>query len=341
MGVVLIASVATASGCRYQPKIAPAEIVAAEVIRAPSTASPGGPRWRLFAVGDVKIDPDDIARDPFGAVRPALADADLSVVNVEMAIGDPTTAGAPATKSYTFLGSPMAPAILAKAGVTVASLANNHSLDYGPVALMSTIGRLRGAGVAPVGAGPDDAAAYQPVIRTVAGGTVRVAVVAGSAVYPESTWAAARARPGVASAYNAARFATAVRAARAQADVVIAFLHWGEESRICPNDAQRSLAAALRRAGATAVLGAHPHVLQPLVREGDGVVAYSLGNFVFDRRTGPAGESVVLELGFDGTRLVEVTTHPHVLDSGRPQPVSHTSAAGRRVAASLANPCAA
>jgi poly-gamma-glutamate synthesis protein (capsule biosynthesis protein) len=135
-----------------------------------------------------------------------------------------------------------------------------------------------------------------------------------------------------------------VRDARRQAEVVIAFVHWGEESQACPNESQRTLAAALRTAGATAVLGAHPHVLQPLVQEGTmsdapGVIAYSLGNFVFDRRTGPAGDSVVLELGFDGPRLVDVKAHPHLLDTGRPKAVAAGSAAGARIAAALANPC--
>jgi poly-gamma-glutamate synthesis protein (capsule biosynthesis protein) len=352
--VLLVAAATSAVACRYQPKLTTGVLAAATVtttsttaVTVPSTTAappvPTGTRWRLFAAGDVKIDPDDASGDPLGSVRPRLSEADVSLVNVEMAIGDPTTAGTAASKSYTFLGAPAAPAILARAGVDVVGLANNHSLDYGPATLLDTIDRLRSAGAETVGAGRNDAAAYRAVIKPVAA-AVRVAIVAASAVYPEPTWAAAVARPGVASGYNVARFAAAVREARRQAEVVIAFVHWGEETSPCPNDSQRALAAALRKAGAVAVLGSHPHVLQPLVQEATmtdapGVVAYSLGNFMFDRRTGPAGDTIVLELVFDGARLVDVKAHPHLLQSGRPRPAAAGTPAAARIAAALANPC--
>jgi poly-gamma-glutamate synthesis protein (capsule biosynthesis protein) len=348
---VLALALLVAGACRYQPVIEPAVALAETRVTTTTTTTtttvaPASARWRLFAAGDVKIDADDISRGPFGAVRPALGDADLSIVNLEMAMGDPATAGTAATKSYTFLGPLAVAGLLARAGVDVVSVANNHALDYGPGTLLGMLTGLRDAGVAPVGAGVDDRAAYAAVTKSVAGGGVRVAVVAATAVWPEATWGAKRDRPGMASGYDVNRFAAAVRAARAGADVVVAFVHWGEESKPCPNGDQLKLGRAVRAAGATAVIGSHPHVLQPLVQEGTmtdtpGVIAYSLGNFVFDRRTGVAGDTVVLELVFEGARLVDVKAHPHTLDSGRPRPAARGSDAATRIAAALSNPCVA
>jgi hypothetical protein len=136
VGALLI--VVASAACRYEPVIVEGVLAATDptttttgstTTGAPApttttTAAPTGTRWRLFAVGDVKIDGDDVARSPFGAVRPALREADVSIVNVEMAIGDPATAGTAATKAYTFLGPTAVPALLAKAGVDVAGLAN-------------------------------------------------------------------------------------------------------------------------------------------------------------------------------------------------------------------------
>ena len=72
-----------------------------------------------------------------------------------------------------------------------------------------------------------------------------------------------------------------VRKARRTADVVVVYFHWGTELATTPDSRQRSLADVALRAGATVVLGAHPHVLQPVQRGGRKLVAWSLGNFVF------------------------------------------------------------
>jgi len=72
-----------------------------------------------------------------------------------------------------------------------------------------------------------------------------------------------------------------VRAARRRADVVVAYFHWGTERSAAPTARQRERARAALDAGAHVVLGAHPHVLQPVERSGLRLIAWSLGNFVF------------------------------------------------------------
>jgi poly-gamma-glutamate synthesis protein (capsule biosynthesis protein) len=66
-----------------------------------------------------------------------------------------------------------------------------------------------------------------------------------------------------------------------RADYIVVNLHWGTENARTPDESQRTFAHALIDAGADAVIGHHPHVLQGIERYGNGVIVYSLGNFVF------------------------------------------------------------
>ena len=201
--------------------------------------------------------------------------------------------------------------MLADAGVDVVSLANNHSLDYGPAAMAETITRLRAAGVEPVGAGANRAVALAPAERMVQG--QRVAILAASQIIPTMAWVASDRHPGIASAGkhvlddNTRRLAAAVRAARATHDVVIVVLHWGIEGSPCPSDIQRRWAAFL------APVGGHagPRRPPPRVaadrprrrRAGAGLTAYSAGNFIWDPRIGDSADTGVVEVAFDGARI--------------------------------------
>lgn len=299
-------------------------------IRA-ATVAPGA-EWTLLAVGDVLMDDTEAAGvDPFAKVQPALASGTLAIVNAEMAIAD---SGVAVDKTYTFRAAPSAAARLATAGVDVANLGNNHSLDFGENALMESISHLRRAGVATVGAGANADEAFAPATGPVGG--VRVAVLGTTRIVPRRDWAADDG-PGIASAFHERRLLDAVRAAKANADVVIVNVHWGQEGSPCPEPAQEKLGNALLDAGASVVIGSHPHVLQPIRADGRGVLAYSLGNFAFHRRHGAQGESGVLEVRFAGAQITGHQLYPHVLDDGPPRPAGPEAAA--RIAAAVANPC--
>ena len=289
--------------------------------------------WVLLAGGDVLLDRSERAGlDPFVHLRPTLAAADLAVVNVEMAISDRGTAQ---EKEYVFRAPPSAARTLARAGVDVGSLGNNHAGDYGHDALLDSVTHLRAAGVAPVGAGRDAAEAYAPATFTIAG--VRVAVLGASRVLPVASWAAGAA-PGIASAYDGARLAEAVRAAAAVHDVVVVMIHWGVEGAACPEVNQVRLGGALVSAGATVVIGSHPHVLQPVVAVDGGLVAYSLGNFAWHAASGSTAETGVLEVRFRGAALDAHTFHPHVLD-GHGAPVPAGDGASERIRAAASRQC--
>jgi poly-gamma-glutamate synthesis protein (capsule biosynthesis protein) len=164
------------------------------------------------------------------------------------------------------------------AGIDVVSLANNHSLDFGRPALLDTLRYVRRAGIEPVGGGPDLTAARRPAILELGG--LRVAFLGYSDVRPPGFDAAAGV-PGAAPAFEHLIGAD-VRAAKRKADLAVVYFHWGIERSRTPSGRQHALAAAALNAGATVVLGAHPHVLQPVSAvPGRRLVAWSLGNFVF------------------------------------------------------------
>jgi poly-gamma-glutamate synthesis protein (capsule biosynthesis protein) len=94
-------------------------------------------------------------------------------------------------------------------------------------------------------------------------------------------WAAGPATPGLAIG-TAGGIAADVAAARELADFVIVAVHAGTEYDRRPNGTQRELAEAVLAAGADAYIGAHAHVVQPVEQRGDQLIAWGLGNFIFD-----------------------------------------------------------
>ncbi|MCH8901797.1 MAG: CapA family protein [Chloroflexi bacterium] len=245
------------------------------------------------------------------------------------------TGGTPEEKLFVFIAPPSAAQTMAAAGVDVGNLGNNHTLDFGRTALLDTISNLQAAGVAPVGGGANAAEAYAPASFEIGG--VRVAVLGLSHVVPFLSWEAGDGT-GVASAFQEERALEAVRAAKAAHDVVIVMIHWGFEGWTCPNVFQLRFGDSLIEAGASVVLGTHPHVLQPIVERDGGIIAYSLGNFVWAPRSGPAGETGVLEVQFEGSQLSGYRFYPHVLDAqGAPVPADVDASA--RIEASVSRVC--
>jgi poly-gamma-glutamate synthesis protein (capsule biosynthesis protein) len=253
----------------------------------------------------------------FDDVGPLLAGADLAVVNLETAVTD---RGTPADKEYVFRAPAGVFPALQASGVDVASLANNHGIDYGRVGLDDTLAAARTArfrGL--VGVGLDDDAAFSPYLRTVKGW--RVAVIGATHVLDTkvaAAWTAGPQHPGLASAYRLARLTRAVREARAHADTVVVYLHWGTEMASCPTASQRALAQALVDAGADVVVGSHAHVLLGDGRLGKAYVGYGLGNFLFYASgSGPTTRSEVLTLTVRGRHVLRAEHHPVRVGGGR------------------------
>ena len=114
-------------------------------------------------------------------IQPVLAGADLAVVNLETAVTD---RGTPAPKQYLFRAPATAFPALRAGGVTVATMANNHGMDYGVVGLADSLAAAAAAGFPVIGIGTDAAAAYAPYLTTIKG--QRIAVLAATQVLDEN-----------------------------------------------------------------------------------------------------------------------------------------------------------
>ena len=271
----------------------------------------------IIAVGDIMLGgtaTPELARFgydyPFARVADVLRRGSVVFGNLE---GPLTKRGTAAGKQYVFRSPPqlVAPA-LARAGFNVLSLANNHSMDYGLDGLRDTMQALTQAGVHYAGAGENLAAARQPAIIEADG--TRVAVLAYSLTFPEEFWAAAD-RPGTAFGHEH-QVRADVAAAKQRVDIVLVSFHWGREGTVEPRDYQRTLGRAAIDAGAAAVIGHHPHLLQGIERYRDGVILYSLGNFVFGSYSPDAARSAIAEFQFRNGRAREVKLYPiNVLNS--------------------------
>lgn len=308
--------------------------------RTPTDARGG---LTIAAVGDImlggtagpeleKLDYDY----PFVHMKPLWAGSALVFGNLEGPLTDRTTGKA--EKQYVFRSPPdHVTKALAAAGIGVVSLANNHMLDYGADGLADTIAALKAAGIAHAGAGADSRGARTPAFIEVGG--ERVAVLAYSATLPEEFFAGTS-TPGTAFAHEA-HVRADVASARARADVVLVSFHWGREGSTDLRDYQVKLGHAAIEAGAHAVLGHHPHILQGVERYRDGVILYSLGNFVFGSYSKTATRSMVAKLHFvadaaDGgnnqtsMRLAEVELLPISVDNValnfQPVPLAGTEA---------------
>lgn len=261
------------------------------------------------------------AGDPSAALRPMadrLASADLTIGNLESTL---SKAGAPRQGGDSFGAAPSVREGLELAGFDVLSLANNHSGDYGPTALVETVRRVRAGGFEPVGAGADLARASRPVVVERNG--VTFGIVAFDAIgetpaatpgRPGALRLRMRPRTGPLDQDDLDRVTGTVGDLRPKVDVVLVLAHWGTQYTHRTVRDQRVVARALVGAGADVVVGGHPHWVQGVEVVRGGYVAYSLGNFVFDmdfmRQT---QEGAVLELAFWGTELKGARLVPYVI----------------------------
>ncbi len=214
---------------------------------------------------------------------------DISVVNHECPI---TSRGTKVTKPYNFRMRPDYARALPEAGIDVVNIANNHIHDYGDEGLFDTISYLDSLGVLHVGAGRNRAEARKPVVLRLKGQRIGFLGYYGGGEAP----AAQDSQPGVAPR-NLAVITEDIRALREDSvDYVVVMLHWGTEKAEFPDRGQQAFAHGIIDAGADAVIGHHPHVLQGIERYGKGVIVYSLGNFVFGGNSRESYDTALCEI---------------------------------------------
>jgi poly-gamma-glutamate capsule biosynthesis protein CapA/YwtB (metallophosphatase superfamily) len=246
----------------------------------------------------------------FGPLAPVFRRNDLAIVNLETPI---VVLRRPEKGDMIFHGPPAMLAALKKAGVSIATFANNHCLDQHREGITSTRDSLRAAGLLSAGADVDEASAWTPLVVEKNG--LRLGVLAvgrfingfnntKDPAQPHVPVVAYPQEPIVGS-HTIEQLVDTVRARAAEVDALVVFIHWGDEYKSQPRADDRALAQQLLDAGAAAVIGHHPHVLQPVewMTRADGtkgLVAFSLGNLVsnqdYEDEAGLKRDGLLLEL---------------------------------------------
>ncbi len=237
---------------------------------------------RIVAVGDVSLNGhyhrllERRGVDyPCRQLRQAWSGADLIMANLESPVtGQPRVA----PTKCSLRGSPLTGPFLQNAGISTVCIANNHMMDYGPAGVGETLDHLDEFEIARTGAGTSGPLAGQPAM--VSAGRYKIGILAYCEVEQRSPLFAGRNQAGV-NPFSVDRCCSDIRNLRNAVDWVMVQLHWGTEMALIPAPHQRSAARQIVDAGADAVLGHHPHVLQPVEWFDQRPVFYSLGNFLF------------------------------------------------------------
>lgn len=257
------------------------------------------PPLSLIAVGDIMLDGrarrsvrENGLGYPFQAVRPLLRRAPVVLGNLE---GPFARVARKLERPHSYRVNPKLAASLTDNGINVVTLANNHLLDCGREGVMQTLEALKGAGVAVIGGGINRQAAHAPGILQ--SGAHRIGLLG---YYWNRRTSATGSLPG--SAMDPAEdLAADISALRKRVDRVIVTFHWGVPYVREPSPEDQAKARFAVECGADAVIGHHPHIVQPFEIHRDRPIFYSVGNFTFGSANSRA-ESLLLGYRFEKKR---------------------------------------
>lgn len=247
---------------------------------------------------------------PFDSTRQILAEADLTMGNLEAAFSN---SGTRFDKKFTFKVPPKYAPSLLLAGIDVVTLANNHILDFGLEALKNTIATLDSLGIAHCGAGVTYQEAIKPAVLERNG--YRIAVLGYSLTFPEEFWA--NSHHGGTVFPHEHLLKRSIQQCDTLADLTIVTFHWGAELANYPKDYQKQIAHKSIDYGADLVIGHHPHVLQGLEIYKNRLIAYSLGNFTFSSYSRKTTESIILKAFLTRNGLLYAKAIPVCVNNDR------------------------
>lgn len=232
---------------------------------------------------------------PFQLIASTTQDADLTIGNLET----PITSKGPYMVPYSlvFNSNPKYIERLRQAGFDILSSANNHSLDQGEKGLRETIKYIKDEGMTDLGVGED---CHKGVIKNIKG------ITFGFLAYSYTAYNSGGQAPSelVCDWSDFEKVKSDVKNLKTQVDHVVVLSHTGIEYSTEPTEADKEKMHQLIDLGASAVVGAHPHVVQEVEKYEGGVIAYSLGNFIFDNQENPETEKgLMVKLEFNKTDL--------------------------------------
>lgn len=303
----------------------PATMAPTEVPSAEPSQEPKKEVIVIHAAGDTSLDPAWVPTlrsqgwdYPWSGLKGIFEDDDLSIVNLECPVASAGT-GSKIDKQFNFMCDPRGLPAMRRAGVEVASLANNHAYDYGPEALLASVKNVADAKITPIGAGEDAVAAEEPAIFNIKGWKIAV-VPWDYVVDPWPTAVAGPGHPGTAFGHDFDAVVKAVKRVDRQVDLTVVQTHWGVELETRPNVAQVPLGHRLIEAGADIIFGGHSHRMQPLEIYKGKPIFWSLGNFVWPAQSVESATSGVAEVTVKPNGKIKAKLLPAYISSpGRPE----------------------
>jgi poly-gamma-glutamate synthesis protein (capsule biosynthesis protein) len=257
---------------------------------------------------------------PFAGVSDVVSNVDLLLVNFENAA---TSSGNAVKGDVPLSCDPSYVPLLKANNNTVASLANNHAFDYGIEGMKDTVKNLNDAGITPIGAGETEDEAHQAVVKEINGRKITILNYMDSNNFAEYSYDVMPYANGSTPGYSAYDSADAQKqiAEHNDSDMIIAYLHFGNEYSNSPNEDQVKIAHELIDYGADVVLGSHPHVTQGIEVYKGKPVFYSLGNFIFDQSNTATHSAYFVKLDLVDNTCV-CTVYPIYISNYLPQYMS-------------------
>lgn len=233
---------------------------------------------------------------PMRAVADLFSSADIAFVNLEAPFSN---RGRKVESGMVFKAEPEMIEALRVAGIDIVSTANNHARDCGRYGIEFTLDWLQKNGIESVGTAPTFDLAHAGTILE------RNQVGFGFLAYTYDQRNGNHAdQDDRVAMMNVDKMVADVKSLLWRTDVVIVSMHAGTEYQPAPNAQQRQFAHAAIDAGATVVVGHHPHVTQPVENYRKGVIFYSLGNLAFDQfQRKETQRGLIADLRFRGKKL--------------------------------------
>ena len=262
---------------------------------------------------------------PFNNVENITKNVDLLLINFE----NPTTTSDIAYKGTVPLKADPSYTHFAKDNPnTIAALANNHIFDYGEIGLNDTLKSLNDNGIKSIGAGNNKEEATKPIVEEINGRKIVVLNYMdqdnfkeySQSELPQAT-SSNETTNGSHSGYAAIDWNIVkkdIDANKEDADIVIVYLHYGNEYSRSPNQHQEEISRKFIDYGADIVVGSHTHVTEGVEIYKGKPIFYNLGNFIFDQSNPDTHRAMFLELNLIDD-ICEVTVHPIYINNYLPE----------------------
>ena len=275
----------------------------------------------LVAVGDIMLGDHPICighgvgsslknKEPnllFSNVFDVLKQGDITFGNLESVLSD-LDIDKNSINSVSLRGSEKSINEITSAGFNVVSIANNHILEHGEASLKRTNELLHQHGIQGIGVSDTKFDSRKTFVMEIKG--IKIGFLAYCLIGDETAYC---------SVDSSSEIIEDVKNASANVDVLVVSMHWGNEFIRKPSPQQVELGHAIIDAGANLILGHHPHVLQGVETYNDGVIVYSLGNFVFDMWQRKMRESMIFSCKFSKNGIVDFEIIPaYINDSYQP-----------------------